>query len=157
MFYIRTLKIFDDIQSIVTTHTYVHMKNEEYSYLDLRDRTRYEEISSGSASSDSIGTNFGGRYRDRFNIIHQILEAANGGATKTRMMYKAGLNHNGLKGHLMVIVESDLLRYDRQTHSFKTTEKGLQFLDKYHRIVAMIKEEQSTPSLQQQMRIQREQ
>jgi predicted transcriptional regulator len=133
------------------------MKNEEYSYLHLRDRTTYEGISSGSASSDTQGTNFGGRYRDRFDIIHQILEAANGGATKTRMMYKAALNHNGLKNHLMVIIESDLLRYDGQTHSFKTTEKGLQFLDKYHRIEAMIKEEQSTTLLQQQMRIQREQ
>ena len=75
------------------------------------------------------------RYRSRIDIISQILEVANGGgATKTKIVYKAFLNYSQLKEYLRVLTESDLLRYDLDGRTFKTTEKGLRFLDRYSQI-----------------------
>ncbi len=69
------------------------------------------------------------KYRSRTDIISQILNTANGGggATKTKILYKACLSHNQLKEYLTVLTQSDLLIYDGQTHTFKTTEKGLYY------------------------------
>jgi predicted transcriptional regulator len=74
-------------------------------------------------------------HRSRTEIISQILEIAiGGGATKTKILYKASLSHNQLKEYLMVLTQSDLLRYDGDTHTFKTTEKGLGFIEVYNEI-----------------------
>jgi predicted transcriptional regulator len=91
-------------------------------------------------------------YRSRTEIVGQILKVANGGATKTKIMYEAFLNFAQMKDYLKVLTEDDLLSYDGQTHRFKTTKRGLQFLDKYNQIEAMIKEkEQPTSPSQQQI------
>jgi predicted transcriptional regulator len=80
------------------------------------------------------------RYRSRTDIFSQILEAANGGgATKSKIMYKAFLSHAQLKEYLMLLTESDLLRYDGDTHTFKTTEKGLRFLHTYNQLGDIMK------------------
>ena len=57
-----------------------------------------------------------------------ILEAANGGATKTKIMYSAFLSYGQLKEYLSVLIENNLIEYRDGTHEFKTTEKGLKFL-----------------------------
>lgn len=81
-------------------------------------------------------------YRDRIDIISHILEAAKGGITKTRIMYKALLNSAQMKENLATLTEKDLIRYDENSRTFRTTEKGRRFLDIYNRISDMIKEEQ---------------
>ena len=35
------------------------------------------------------------------------------------------------KGHLLFLTEKDLLRYDKDGETFKTTEKGLRFVQVY--------------------------
>jgi predicted transcriptional regulator len=80
------------------------------------------------------------RYRSRTEIISQILETANGGrAKKTKILYKAFLSHAQLKDYLTILTDSDLLRYDLDTQTFKTTEKGLRFLEIYKRIDDVVK------------------
>jgi predicted transcriptional regulator len=80
------------------------------------------------------------RYRNRIEIICQILEVANGGVTKKiEIMYKANLSYAQLKEYVMVLTESDLLRYDLDTQIFMTTEKGLRFLDAYNQMDAVMK------------------
>ncbi len=93
------------------------------------------------------------KYRDRIDIISQILKIANGGGvTRTKIMYKGLLSYAQIKEYLMLLTEKDLLRYDKATQTFKTTEKGLRFLETYTRMDDMINE-----LLQQrQMWIQRE-
>lgn len=81
-------------------------------------------------------------YRDRIDIMSHILEAANGSITKTRIMYKALLNSAQMKENLATLTEKDLIRYDENSRTFRTTEKGRRFLDIYNRISDMIKEEQ---------------
>jgi predicted transcriptional regulator len=80
------------------------------------------------------------RHRNTIEIISQILEAANGSDTKkTKLMYKANLSHNQLKEYLRILSERDFLRYDLDTHTFKTTEKGLKFLDAYNQLYNVMK------------------
>lgn len=82
------------------------------------------------------------RYRSRVEIINQILEIANGedGAAKTAIIYRAFLSYRQFKEYLTILTESNLLSYDQQTHVFKTTEKGLRFLNLYNQIGDVIKE-----------------
>ena len=78
--------------------------------------------------------------------MSQILRVANGvGATKTKVMYKVFLNYVQLKEFLTVLTDSDLLSYDGDTQIFKTTEKGLRFLQIYNQIDDMIKTSQPPP------------
>jgi predicted transcriptional regulator len=81
------------------------------------------------------------RYRNRIEIVCLILQVVNGGATKkTEMMYKANISYTQLKQYVTVLTESDLLRYDYKTHAFKTTEKGLRFLEAYNQMNHILKE-----------------
>ena len=84
------------------------------------------------------------KYRSKIDIISQILNAANGGgATKSKMASQAFLNYDKLKENLTALVGNKLLLHDRNTQTFKTTEKGLRFLELYNEISGMIKEEQT--------------
>jgi predicted transcriptional regulator len=84
--------------------------------------------------------------RSKSEIISQILETANvgddDGATKTEIMHKVFLNHDQLQEYLMLLIESDLLSYDSTTHTYKTTEKGLTFLQAYNQIDQTLKDQQ---------------
>jgi predicted transcriptional regulator len=71
------------------------------------------------------------KYRSRTDIVSQILDAANGGATKTKIMYKAYLSFAQLKEYLSVLSENGLLRYDEAEHKYVTTEKGTKFMRIY--------------------------
>jgi predicted transcriptional regulator len=72
--------------------------------------------------------------RSRTEIVGNILDAANGGATKTKIMYIAFLSYNQLKDYLSVLIENNLIEYLEGTRTFKTTEKGLNFLKMYNAI-----------------------
>ena len=74
------------------------------------------------------------KYRSRTEIVGDILEAANGGATKTKIMYKAFLSYGQLKEYLSVLIENNLIEYIDGTHKFKTTEKGLNYLKMHNEI-----------------------
>lgn len=56
------------------------------------------------------------------------------GATKTKIMYKAFLSYNQLKECLTILIENNLLVYIDGTQTFKTTEKGLNFLKMHNEI-----------------------
>ena len=80
------------------------------------------------------------RYRSRTDIISKILDTANGGgATKTKIMYQAFLSFTQVKVYARALTENNLLNYDAYTQTFKTTEKGLRFLDTYNQMGGMIK------------------
>jgi predicted transcriptional regulator len=68
------------------------------------------------------------KYRSRTEIASQILEAANGGTTKTKIMYKAFLSYAQLKEYLGMLIQNDLMANDLEG-TYKTTSKGLRFLD----------------------------
>ena len=74
------------------------------------------------------------KYRSRTEIVGNILDAANGKATKTKIMYKAFLSYGQLKEYLSVLIENNLIEYLDGTRTFKTTEKGLNFLKRHNEI-----------------------
>jgi len=74
------------------------------------------------------------RYRSRTEIVGNILDAANGGTTKTKLMYKAFISYGQLKEYLTILVENNLIEYLDGTHKFKTTEKGLMYLKMHNAI-----------------------
>jgi len=71
------------------------------------------------------------KYRSRTDIVTQILQAANGGSTKTKIMYKAYLSYAQLKEYLSILIQDDLLKYSEGEQQYKTTEKGIKFLRVY--------------------------
>jgi len=75
------------------------------------------------------------KYRSRSDIIELLLNAAaGGGATKTKLMYSAFISFNQLKEYLSLLAENGLIQYEEETHSFRTTEKGIQFLKLQNKI-----------------------
>jgi predicted transcriptional regulator len=74
------------------------------------------------------------KYRSRTEIVSMILEAANGGATKTRIMYKAFLSYAQLREYLSVLIENNLLEYLEGTQTYRTTEKGFNLLRMHNEI-----------------------
>ena len=74
------------------------------------------------------------KYRSRSDIIGLLLEAANGGgATKTKLMYKAFLSFNQLREYLAVLVENALIEYEGN-QTYRTTQKGLRVLQLQNKI-----------------------
>jgi predicted transcriptional regulator len=66
------------------------------------------------------------KYRSRTELASNILEAANGGATKTKIMYKAFLSYAQLKEYLAMLIANSLLM--REGDIYKTTSRGIGFL-----------------------------
>jgi predicted transcriptional regulator len=71
--------------------------------------------------------------RNHLGIMSLILEASSTDAHDARkttvIMYNSLLNHPRLKEYWTGLTELGLLVYDNTTHTFKTTEKGLKFLE----------------------------
>ena len=51
-----------------------------------------------------------------------------GGATKTKLMYKAYLSFNQLREYLALLVENGLIEYEEGMRTYRTTEKGMRLL-----------------------------
>ena len=76
--------------------------------------------------------------RSRTEIVGSILDAANGGATKTKIMYIAFLSFNQLKEYLSILIENNLIEYLDGTKTFKTTEIGLKYLKMNNQIEELL-------------------
>ena len=79
------------------------------------------------------------KYRSRTEIVSNILDATNGGATKTKIMYKAFLSYAQLKEYLTILVDNNLIEYSNGTQ-FKTTEKGLNYIKMYREIGELLQQ-----------------
>jgi predicted transcriptional regulator len=78
------------------------------------------------------------RYRNRIDIIAQLLDAASSPITKTKMMYKALLSYEQLKEYLVMLTENGLIAYDKSTGRFTTTNKGYEFIKRYEDLSKLI-------------------
>ena len=75
------------------------------------------------------------KYRDKNEIMAQILESANGNTVRlTKIMYDAYLSHTVVKEYLLLLIEKGLIKYSDGERSFKTTEKGMNFLHIHSRV-----------------------
>jgi predicted transcriptional regulator len=78
--------------------------------------------------------------RSRTEIVSSILDAANGGTTKTKIMYIAFLSYNQLNEYLSILIENNLIGYLDGTKTFKTTEKGLNYLKMHNEIGELLQQ-----------------
>jgi predicted transcriptional regulator len=75
------------------------------------------------------------RHRSRSEIISSILQVTNGNKARvTEIQYKTYLSYNILKEYLVHLLENDLVEYTEGERAFKTTPKGMQFLQVYNRM-----------------------
>jgi predicted transcriptional regulator len=78
------------------------------------------------------------RYRNRIDIIAQLLDAATSPTTKTKMMYRAMLSYEQLKEYLVMLTDNELIAYDTPSRRFTTTDKGYQFMKRYEDLNRLI-------------------
>ncbi len=71
------------------------------------------------------------KYRNPNDTIAQILGAAKGGASKTKIMYKAYVGYEKLIEYLTLLIDNGLIYYDDKAKVYVTTNKGLLFIEKY--------------------------
>jgi len=69
------------------------------------------------------------RNRNRTELASNILEAANGGATKTKIMYRAFLSYAQLKEYLAMLTQNGLMTHDVEGEIYRTTSNGIKFLE----------------------------
>jgi predicted transcriptional regulator len=73
-----------------------------------------------------------GNYRDRFDIIADILKIARRNPKKTQIMYQANLSYKVLKKYLSETVRASLISYAAKGRCYSLTEKGREFLTIYN-------------------------
>ncbi len=88
------------------------------------------------------------KYRSRTEIASRILESAASGTTRTKIMYKAYLSYAQLKEYLPVLEQNGLLAYDKGEQIYRTTQKGLHFLNITNSLQEMMEEVPNTQELQ---------
>lgn len=81
--------------------------------------------------------------RDRLYIMAEILNVAKEGVLKTQIMYKANLSFAQLNDYLTLLLELNLLKAitNNKKTTYKTTEKGTQFLENYKEIVQLLRKD----------------
>jgi predicted transcriptional regulator len=72
-----------------------------------------------------------GKNRDRLCIVAAILEAANLGVSKTRIMFMANLSFKLLEKYLGVVLGAGFVRVEGCR--YELTERGREFLKQYRR------------------------
>jgi len=83
------------------------------------------------------------RKRSDIDIMANILSEANTGTKKTRIMYRCNLSHSQLQVYLQVLRDLGFLashskKEGAKLNYFKTTSKGLKFLDAYHALKSLM-------------------
>lgn len=69
------------------------------------------------------------KYRRKFDIIADVLNAAGKGGKKTKIMYFANLSYLLLQKYLNETIHAGFLRFNND--GYEVTEKGLIFLERY--------------------------
>jgi len=89
--------------------------------------------------------------RDRHEIVAEILTIAVSGMIKTHIMYRAKLSYSQINEYLPLLVDkgflenTNVLRMGQRTKIYKTTQKGLEFIESLKAIDKLwAKEDEST-------------
>ncbi len=72
------------------------------------------------------------------DIVNTVLEAARSGVTKTKIMYGAYLSYAQTVEYVEFLHGNGLLKYDVGSKVYRTTEKGLKFLNASNKVSDMM-------------------
>jgi len=84
--------------------------------------------------------------RDRLSIIAEILEIAKDGALKTPIMFKANLSFGQVNEYLSFLLSKEFVEVVVQNRgtTYKTTPKGLKYLQSYKQIKDLLRKKKVT-------------
>ncbi len=80
-----------------------------------------------------------GAKRTQTDLLVEILEFCRIPARKTRIMYQANMSYTQLLASVERLQNCGLLRFDADTKNYSTTEKGLEFLQRYAAVLELLK------------------
>jgi predicted transcriptional regulator len=72
------------------------------------------------------------------DVVADILEVAKGGANQTAIMYRSFLSYSMVKEYFDLLLRSGLLSYDKKTKIYDVTDKGVEFLELYKKMNALV-------------------
>lgn len=72
-----------------------------------------------------------GNYRNRLDIIADILQVVSQNAKKTQIMYQANLSYKVLQRYLGDITSASLIHFEIEEQCYVLTRKGREFLEAY--------------------------
>ena len=94
------------------------------------------------------------KYRDRNEIIAQILQTANGNRVRlTKIMYDTYLSHSLTREYVRLLIDRGLIEYLDGERTFKTTEKGMNFLQIHNKVHGYIPDVPSMHKKQENLSI----
>ena len=70
-------------------------------------------------------------YRDRIDIIADILSVVSREAKKTQIMYQANLSYKVLQRYLNDVTDASLVTFKHNNQCYSLTGKGQEYLDAY--------------------------
>ena len=76
--------------------------------------------------------------RQKDEMIRDILTVANGGAVISHLMFKASASHAQAKSYLAALIESGMIEFDPLDRKYRTTAKGLEYLQAMERIAGIL-------------------
>ena len=72
-----------------------------------------------------------GSYRNRLDIIADILQVVSQNAKKTQIMYQANLSYKVLQRYLREVTMASLIEFETAKQCYVLTSKGQDFLEAY--------------------------
>ena len=75
------------------------------------------------------------KYRNKFEIVADILRIVKDGAHKTEIMYKGNLSYSMLTRYLSKLLTAGLVSIASESNSYKITDKGKLFLERFNRYI----------------------
>ena len=86
--------------------------------------------------------------RDRLFIMAEMLDIAREGSLKTQIMYRANLSFAQLNEYLSLLLNLNLLEAVKtpERKIYKTTDKGLRYLQSYREIRELLKKKEGKNS-----------
>jgi predicted transcriptional regulator len=77
--------------------------------------------------------------RNDLDICADILQVAKTGAKKTQIVYQANLNFKIVKRYLNRLISTGMLSTVEERRLYTTTNRGMEFLEQYRKLVIPIK------------------
>lgn len=81
------------------------------------------------------------KYQGRTEIAARIMQAAStgNGASASDITSSTYLSYSETKKYLAILADNNLLEYDKHSGKYKTTRKGINFLDLYNDVGILFK------------------
>lgn len=78
-------------------------------------------------------------HQSKTELATYVLEVADDGATKTKIMYRTFLSYAQLKEYLLMLTQNGLLAHDIKEEMYRTTNNGIKFIESSRELDDLLK------------------